>query len=612
MLDDGKRVDRRFFSTASRFGASTALAFRDGEAWKEWSYEQLADRSRTIASWLTDKGVRCGDAVGVVAVRHPDTIAAMIAVLRVGAYYVPLDAAYPEARLRLLCGDAGLKRILAALPCEPGRFPLPVDVLAEAVSPAAHDAAPAPHTGASPAYVMFTSGSTGEPKGVIVPHRAIVRLVNAPNFMRLDADRVFLWLAPLGFDASTLEIWAPLLNGGKCVIYPESWLPTAASLKAAIGPNGVNAMWLTASLFNSIVDQDPRSLSGLSDLLTGGEALSVPHVCKAMTELRGTQIINGYGPTENTTFTACYRIPEGFSHSEVRVPIGFPVSGTEVEIVDDALRPILAGAEGELVALGEGLALGYLNKPALDRERFVAITRLDGVTVRGYRTGDRVVRRADGLIDFLGRFDDQVKIDGHRIEPGETEQAIAALPAVKDCRVLVVTGPAGQKRLAAYVVGWDPARQGELRVLLSQALPAFMVPHYWFFLDRLPVNANGKLDRSALPDPFRATAVPAIEIRSPELAAVLESWMEVLGQLPGSEHVNFFDAGGTSLEAMRLHESLARRFSRDLSPAFVFEHPTARHQADALGFRDRESGETIGRGRQRRSAQVRSAGGRRS
>lgn len=616
MSDYSRLVNERFFSVARHFRAHPALAFRNAGTWVEWSYRMLADRALGLAAYLKGAGVQSGDAVGIIASRYPDTIAAMIAVLDVGAHYVPLDPAYPERRLRLLCEDTGLKQIVSAVPlCNPQRFPYIVHAVGGVVPTVAGTPGRVVDrsriAAESPAYIMFTSGSTGEPKGVVVPHRAIVRLIDNPNFMRLDSSRIFLSLAPLGFDASTLEIWGPLLNGGKCVLYPDQQLPTASGLKTVISATGVNGLWLTASLFNSILDQDASSLAGVEELLTGGEALSVPHVCRALAELKGTQLINGYGPTENTTFTTCFRIPAGFSATEQRVPIGVPVSGTQIVVVDEQLRPVPIGVEGELVALGEGLALGYLNKPALTQERFVEIDTTNGPGIRGYRTGDRVVQRADGLIDYLGRFDDQVKIDGHRIEPGEIERVIAKLPRIKECRVLVRAGPAGQKRLAAYVVAIDPLEEHELRNWLTGMLPAFMVPHYLFLLNALPTNANGKLDKAALPDPFERSVATPIEGRTHEFAAVGAAWEEILGRRPASEDINFFDAGGTSLDAMRLYDLLCRRFSRALVPTFVFEHATIGRQAEALRPTQRNDEPAGGRGRQRRDAIARVARGRR-
>ncbi|MFN0041078.1 MAG: non-ribosomal peptide synthetase [Burkholderiales bacterium] len=610
-MSNSRIVNERFFSVARENGPRPAIGYREGSAWRQWSYRELANRSSQLADYLNVLGVLRGEAVGIVATRHPDTVAAMIGILEIGAHYLPLDPAYPEERLRILCREAGLKLILSANPFpEMQCFPLEVEVLEklQAADSKVFNVTRerSRNSPATPAYIMFTSGSTGVPKGVVVPHRAIVRLVDQPNFMRLDASRVFLHLSPLSFDASTLEVWGPLLNGGLCVLYPDQQIPTAAGLKTVIRDAGVNSMWLTASLFNSVIDQDARSLEGLDELLVGGEALSVPHVTKAIANLPGTQLINGYGPTENTTFTTCYRIPVGFSDTERRVPVGIPISGTHVAIVDDQLKAVSAGAEGELVAIGDGLALGYLNKPDLTAERFVQITGTDGMPVRGYRTGDRVVQRPDGLIDYLGRFDDQVKIDGHRIEPGEIERTIMQLPGIRDCRVLVRTGPAGQKRLAAYMAtAPDDALRSTLRQELGARLPAFMVPHYMFYLDVLPTNANGKLDKDALPDPFKPATPFNFERETGDVGLVKQSWQEILNRPPVSEDLNFFDAGGTSLEAVALQELVSKKCGRDLEATFVFEYPTIRRQVEALNAMKCAAANVVGRGQQRRSANAR-------
>lgn len=593
--------------------------FRQGDAWISWSYGELAQCACAIASELQLLRIEPGDAVAIVADRHPFTIAAMIAILKRGGQYVPLDRTYPAPRLQFLCEQAKVEYALTAKPVSPGLLPVPAICLERFER---RESLPATLSlvnqknainqipaGETPAYTLFTSGSTGEPKGVVVPHRAVIRLVDRPNFMRLDASRSMLWLAPLGFDASTLEIWGPLLNGGRCIIYPDGQLPTAAGLRDAIRAGSVNSMWLTSSLFNHIVDQDPLCLEGIEELLTGGEALSVPHVVKALGALQTTQLINGYGPTENTTFTTCYRIPADFSKSEPRVPIGLPISGTEVVIVNEQLQPVADGAEGELVALGEGLALGYLNLPQLTSERFVEIALSHHTRVRGYRTGDRAVRRRDGWIDYLGRFDDQVKIDGHRIEPGEIERVLASLAGVSDCRVLALTAPAGQKRLVAYIVASDELRTQNLKERLAGLMPGFMIPHHMVFVEALPLNANGKLDRSALPDPFRSEAQSIqIEMNAGTAARgttlIAEGWQTVLGQPIASADLNFFDAGGSSLDAVKLLEWLEKRLNRTLEPTFVFAHATIRRQADALLALEGPKAANTTRGELRRSALV--------
>ena len=613
MSGNSNLVHERFREIADASPTRPALRFRGYDAWETWTYAELARRSNEIALQLALQGVGAGQAVGVVALRHPDTVAALIAILKVGGSYVPLEAAYPPDRLRLLCEDADVRIILAAGETT-GAFPsVPADTLSLSKVPArpeaaTHESFVAGISTGDAAYVMFTSGSTGVPKGVVVPHRAIARLVSGPNFMDLNEQTSFLHLAPLSFDASTLELWAPLLNGGVCVLYPEDQLPTPFAIRTVVAEAQVNCMWMTASLFNNVVDQDPLTFTGLTCLLIGGEALSVPHVLKALRALPKLQLINGYGPTENTTFTTCHRIQD-IAEDAVRIPIGIPVSGTQVMLVDQDLQPVPQGEEGELLALGDGVALGYLNKPDLTSERFVQVTLPSGNSSRAYRTGDRARQRSDGLIEFLGRYDDQVKIDGHRIEPGEIERVIESVPAVRECRVLLRKGPAGQKRLAAYVAVDGQEVQRTLRHSLSRQLPAYMIPHFIYCLDRFPTNANGKLDISALPDPFSAAAIDGSA--PAELDVVRTAWTEILGRLPETSDTNFFDAGGTSLEAIRLHEILQLSADRKLAGTFVFEHPTIAGQQAELSNTVRQQSAGDARGTLRRAVLSRRNHGRR-
>ena len=431
-----------------------------------------------------------------------------------------------------------------------------------------------------PAYIMFTSGSTGLPKGVVVPHRAVLRLVVNTDFISMSNRETFLQVSALGFDASTLEIWAPLLNGGTCVLHPEPGSITLEGIAEAIAEQRVSTLWLTSSLFNTFIAENPEALAPVRQLLTGGEALSVPHVRKALAALPETSLFNGYGPTENTTFSTTYRIPKTLPEETARIPIGYPINGTQCALVDENLNIVEdSEASGELIVFGEGLALGYLNNPERSRERFIELTLPNGINQIGYRTGDLVSRSAKGRYDYLGRMDKQVKIDGHRIEPGEIECHLNDLDAVKEARVVLRQGPHGQKRLAAYLVSPEDLEVQYIRATLRSKVPAFMIPHFMIQVPDLPKTRNGKLDESRLPDPYQdASPESSPQNETDTRQAVADSWFRILGRRVGV-HENFMDAGGTSLEALKLAKELEKALGLELSATFVFEQPTIARQS---------------------------------
>ena len=502
-------VVERFSSIAELWPDRIATCHRQDGQWRQTSYDELLNSSGRLAAALVAAGVQPGDAVLVPARRHKDLLVHMLAILEAGAHYVVVDDNYPLPRQELIqqtakarfglreAGDVSLNGLDVQW-LEAGET-IPADRALPVLEPE------------TPAYVMFTSGSTGTPKGVIVPHRAIVRLVVDTDFISFSKDNVFLLHSSLSFDASTLEIWGALLHGGCCVIFPDGEPLSARSLKTLMSEQPVNSLWLTSSLFNAIVDADAGALQGVEQLLTGGEAISPSHVRRAYAALPDISLFNGYGPTENTTFTTVYPIPRDLPSSATRVPIGFPINGTECDLYDDRLNLVTGSNEGELVAFGRGLSLGYLGNPKQTAERFVELQRSSGRREIGYRTGD-IVRRLDtGAYDYLGRADRQVKIDGLRIELGEIEAALQALPEIAQARVLLRIGPKGQKRLAAYIVSEggsfdDGGTFDELqcRQALKQDLPAFMLPHFFIAMQALPINASGKLDEAKLPDPFAA------------------------------------------------------------------------------------------------------------
>ena len=300
------------------------------------------------------------------------------------------------------------------------------------------------------AYVMYTSGSTGRPKGVSVTHKSVVRLVKETNFANFGSDQVFLQLAPISFDAATLELWGPLLNGGRLVIFPAQ-TPTLEEIGLALTTHGVTTLWLTAGLFNLMVDERLEDLRGVKQLLAGGDVLSVAHVKKVVQELSGCQLINGYGPTENTTFTCCHPVTDADA-IESSVPIGRPISNTQVYVLDRQLRPAPVGVAGELYIGGDGLARDYFNRPQLTAEKFIPNPFSDVPGARLYRTGDLTRYLPNGTIEFIGRVDQQVKLRGFRIELEEIQAALVEHEAVQEAVVVAREDTPGDKHLVAYVV----------------------------------------------------------------------------------------------------------------------------------------------------------------
>ena len=307
------------------------------------------------------------------------------------------------------------------------------------------------------AYIMYTSGSTGTPKGVAIPHRAVVRLVKETDYASFSPNETFLQLAPISFDASTFEIWGPLLNGGKLVVMSPA-LPTLEEIGRAIRDHGVTTLWLTAGLFNAMVDERLDDLRPLRQLLAGGDVLSVSHVRKALNALKNTRLINGYGPTESTTFACCHTI-DANAPLESAIPIGKPIANTTAYILDSNLQPVPIGASGELCIGGDGLARGYWRREELTAEKFVADPFSREPGARLYKTGDLARWRSDGVIEFLGRVDNQIKLRGFRIEPGEIEFALKQQPGVRDSVVIAREDLPGEKHLVAYVVGSVVARR---------------------------------------------------------------------------------------------------------------------------------------------------------
>ncbi|GLY43388.1 hypothetical protein Amsp01_094110 [Amycolatopsis sp. NBRC 101858] len=542
------------------------IALTDGE--RELTYAALDDRSDRLASALVAGGVRPGDVVAVEAGRGIATVVALLSVLKAGGAYLALDSRYPARHRELVLRDAGAEVLL-----------VPDDRAVAGVRAVRSDVehpdlgfrGPGVHA-EDVAYLAYTSGSTGAPKGVCVPHRAVCRLVVDTDFLPIGADDVFLHFAPAAFDASTLEIWGPLLNGARLVLAPAHDLSITELTKFA-GRHGVTVLWLTAGLFHQAVETGLDDLRGLRYLIAGGDVLSPAHVRRALAALPGTAVVNGYGPTENTTFTCCHRVTEPPHDS---VPIGRPIRGTGVHVLDEHLAPVPDGTIGELYATGAGLAHGYWGSPELTAERFLPDTVSGVPGQRMYRTGDLVERRPDGVLLYHGRADQQVKIRGFRIELGAVEAALAEVPGVADAVAVVEAG----SRLVAWVVATPGTRLStlDIRRQLGDVLPAYALPARIRLADELPLTANGKVDRAAL---ARETSSDrpelSAEYRAPdgEVAdAVATVWTDHLGIDGIGADDDFFELGGHSLLGVRVIGELAGRFGVEVSPMDFYLEPT--------------------------------------
>lgn len=553
---------------------------------RDVTYEELEARANTLANELVAGGVCPDDRVGLMTERCLDQLVATLAILTAGAAYVPLDTRSPDTRLHDIITGADV-RLLITDPANRERLDdsgVPRITVAGAPQ---WSAAAAPQVELHPdnlAYLMFTSGSTGTPKGVAVTHANVVDLVRHGGWS--DNHRVVLVHSPHAFDASTFEVWVPLLTGRRLVIAPAGDL-SVHTLTGLIREEGVTGLWLTAGLFRLLAEENVACFAGLREVWSGGDVVPAHLVSRVLAANPDLVFANGYGPTETTTFATSHPVtadrPLGTS-----MPIGRPLDGMQCYVLDPFLRPVPRGVVGELYIAGAGLARGYHAQPDRTAERFVA-NPFSSSPSRMYRTGD-LVRWSAGeapqpLLEFVGRIDDQIKIRGFRIEIGEIESALAACDGVRQAAVVVVQSPAGNKQLAGYVV-LDPAAATDpqrLRAELAEVLPDYMVPSGIKVLDEIPLSGNGKVDRRALPA-LDAGADRAVRLpRNAREALLAELFADVLEVPTIGIDDDFFDLGGNSLLATKLVSRLRTALGADVAIRSIFEHPTVADLAPQLG-----------------------------
>ena len=573
-------------SVAALFAAQAAarpaaIALVQGD--RALTYRELDERANQLARRLQRLGVEPNAPVGLCLPRSLEMVVGALGILKAGGAYVPLDPAYPRERLAFLAADTGLQIVLTAeqfaAPLAPGPQVLRLDTDWDTIATESTQPLPDDVPADAPAYIIYTSGSTGTPKGVVVPQRAIVRLVVDTDYADFGPHVVGLAFAPLTFDASTFEVWGPLLNGGRLVVFGAD-APTFEDLAQTIRAHGVTTLWLTAALFHHMVDRDLEGLRPLRQLLAGGDVLSVPHVKRVLRELPDCRLINGYGPTENTTFTACFTVPRDWDADgrATSVPIGRPIANTTAYVLDDRMQPVPIGVIGRLYTGGDGVALGYHARPELTAERFLQDPFNPRPGARMYDTGDRASRRPDGTLDFFGRADQQLKIRGFRVEPGEIEAVLKRHPHVVDATVVGRSDAGGTKRLIGYVVprNGTPLGGEALRTFVASQLPAYMVPSAVVSLPAFPVTANGKLDRAQLPDPDPAGTARQATYLSPRdrtESTLVRIWSDVLGVEPIGIADNFFELGGDSILTIALI-SRARDAGLRVTPRQLYDHPT--------------------------------------
>ncbi|MBJ2215670.1 amino acid adenylation domain-containing protein [Pseudomonas carnis] len=529
------------------------------------SYRDLNRRANRLAHHLISQGVQPGESVAIALPRCLDLLVCQLAILKCAAVYVPLDVNAPVERQAFIVKDSGARHVLDDL----------AQLDLDAQSPANPDLA---QSAQSVAYILYTSGSTGTPKGVQVPHLAISRLVLNNGFAEFNAhDRVAFASNP-AFDASTLEVWAPLLNGGCVVVVEQVQLLSQAAFAELLREQAVSVLWMTAGLFHQYADALMPVFRQLRYLIVGGDVLDPQVIGRVLKLGKPQHLLNGYGPTEATTFSTTFEIT---TLGEGAIPIGRPIANAQAYVLDARQQPLPVGVTGELYIGGAGVAKGYLNLPQLSAEKFVPNPFGDGQL---YRSGDLACWRADGNLMYLGRNDLQVKIRGFRIEPGEIEACLCTCAGIRDVVVLVREDEPGHKRLVAYYTADATLDIATLRAHVQGRLPDYMVPSAYVWLAQLPLTANGKLDRKALPAPDQAALISrGYEAPQGEVESLLaQIWQDVLKLERVGRHDHFFELGGHSLLAVSLIERM-RQVGLSADVRVLFSQPSLAALAAAVG-----------------------------
>ncbi|MBU7314571.1 non-ribosomal peptide synthetase [Paenibacillus oleatilyticus] len=545
---------------------------------EQLTYRELDAKSNQVAGGLLEQGIKPGGILAILMDRSLDMVTAILAVLKTGNAYLPIDPEYPQGRIQYMLQDSGARVLLTReavfAQAASAAGSLAEIVRMDAIMLGDQEARPAiAHgKGSDLAYVMYTSGTTGKPKGIMTTHANVARVVKGTDYIEIGEDDVVASLSNYAFDGFTFDFFGALLNGAALVVVPKSDILDIHRLSRILIDRRVTIMFVTTALFNLLVDTRLDSLTRLRKILFGGERVSVNHVRSALAALGPDVIVHMYGPTESTVYATFYPVDD-IAADAATIPIGKPLSNTEAYILGAGGQLMPIGIPGELCLAGDGLALGYLNLPEMTAEKFVPHPLEQGRMI--YRTGDLARFLPDGNIEFMDRIDQQVKIRGHRIELGEIESRMLELQALREATVLIVE-KAGGKSLCAYYVTDSPISAGELREELAKRLPEYMIPAYFVPLTTMPLTPNGKIDRRALPEPTSAH-VALREQEQPQNAmeeTLLAIWKKILDKDEIGIHDNFFEIGGHSLLATRLAFDIFDALQVNFPLVEIFNRPT--------------------------------------
>ncbi len=584
-----KCIHQLFEEQVKRTPDAIAVVFDN----QQLTYNELNCRANQLAHYLQKLGVKPKELVGICLERSLEMIVGLLAILKVGGAYVPIDPDYPQERISFMLQDTQVKILLT---CESLETSLPnhqaivvcLDKDWQQINQASQENLNSTVSADNLAYVIYTSGSTGIPKGVIVTHQAVNRLVLNTNYIQFTPDDRVVQASNIAFDAATFEIWGALLNGAKIIIIAKSVLLSPQELALSLKENQISVLFLTTALFNQLANLVPQAFSNLRCLLFGGEAVEPKWVEEVLEKGAPQRLLHVYGPTENTTFS-CWYLVEKVASTATTIPIGKAIANTQIYLLDKNLQPVPIGVVGELHIAGAGLAKGYLNRPELTQEKFIPnpfekdevipptpLNKGGNEPSKLYKTGDLARYLPDGNIEYVGRIDNQVKIRGFRIELGEIEAVLSQNQAVQSSCVIVREDNLGDKRLVAYVVLQPEINLtiNEIRQFLRAKLPDYMVPTAFVLLDTFPLTPNGKIDRRALPVPDLQSQGEYIAPRNPIEEKMARIWAEVLKLERVSIEDNFFELGGHSLLATQVISRCQEAFEIALPLRYLFESPT--------------------------------------